>query len=189
MWVGNKDKGTPLHLDRTEAYNLAIAIQGHGLPAFNPLEPVAYWLFIAPSLLDTAQAWIKDTLKRRPDQQMTYTDMVQIRDALAYLNGPDGRNSKPPLIFIEPQWHLGLIHVTPGWAHAVCNHQACLKVAWDAMVPNRMGAYGVAQRFLARGRSFHSPHTARDYMGCVAVEVAFCKGQSIKSVQLVQLED
>lgn len=186
MFAGNCSKGfTGWHCDRTCAGNFLAALAGIDA-GFDIKGIFAYWIMCAPSMVHELDLWLKAnhrgykqglatkwvTEKDVDDARITYTQLVEIEKLF------EGRVcpiTQLPLVFILEHKHYSLLHVAPGWAHAVVNAQSCVKVAGDFMAPNQFVAYTAAEHHLMRGVI---PPTVNDYMGQAAL--AFQLGGKFK---------
>jgi hypothetical protein len=134
---------TQMHVDRSEAWNLAMAIIGR---TKNIEDTLAVWLMVSPVVLEF---WLHDFLQNSfsnkaafpngvmtaPFPHFTYEQMKEINTAYQeYVETGqflDGKAPDKDGIKLMEQKHGQAIYVPPGWAHAVYNLQPCLKVARD----------------------------------------------------------
>jgi hypothetical protein len=162
LWLlGGLNTMTRLHVDRTEAWNVAFAISGHSR---QPEAPLAYWLFVAPAVVG---AWLDPYLKQgqelpsgkvysagvgitesgtgKSDILLTHQDMLRIQADynLARMGRPDLPESG---VLVMEQRHGQIMFVPPGWAHAVVNVQPCIKVARDLYNSMHFPLYAIVAR-------------------------------------------
>jgi len=156
VFCGGKDAITGLHLDWTEAYNIAFS--------FCLFDGVlAEWLFIRPDAAELADYWLKqngwvDGLASDPK--------VHLRN-LAFTSFVSYMNSILPGSVIMVEQHAGqMVYVPPGWIHQVTNKQSCLKLAWDVYDLSHMHYYAMLQKRLV---PFFKSAMADDYMATNAV--------------------
>jgi hypothetical protein len=157
--LGGLGTGTGLHVDWSEAYNIAFAV---GSSASGERLVLAVWVFLHPNHLAEAVAWIKDHVPRAkqgvlavPKEQRPLLSEEEVRQMHAAL--PAGA------VVVLEQAAGDVVHVPPGWVHQVSNKQPCIKVAWDVHDELQYGTYvAVMQQIVS---PWFKQHMAADYMG------------------------
>ena len=149
MLVGVKDMGTWLHIEPAAAINFAWGVAGADLAL-----PLATWLFINPivfespchlrrlvcvlsggtecatpgdtPLTDAELKAVRTWVFQKTD---TYTPSLMADIVTALGNDIMG----DALAFTIEQMHGAGMYVSVGWAHAVCNLQQCVKLAFEVL--------------------------------------------------------
>ncbi|KAL3134232.1 hypothetical protein ABBQ38_006663 [Trebouxia sp. C0009 RCD-2024] len=169
--IGMAGTKTAPHADWADAKNFAIAIgrkvkQGAAL---------ARWIFVNPCCISRANEFAEREFKQCPkgfdkctkdgrdtfDTFLSQSDVATLSKSLG--TDPNTGNAYVQTVY---QHHGQLVHVPAGWLHQVENLQDCVKIAWDMMTPERMGAYMATwQHVLASVIKSNAP----DYMAATGV--------------------
>ena len=155
--LGNAKAFTGLHLDWTEACNIAFSIgQGGGV--------LALWLFVHPTLASAADAWLKD---HGWPQGFSTPDKVHLvgMHRQQFMTSMNAIKSDGCVLIEQHAGHM--IHVPPGWIHQVTNIRPCLKVAWDYYIFEHFHYYAMLQSRIAS--PLFGNAMAEDYMAVNAV--------------------
>lgn len=153
MLIGGKGNGTVVHVDWSEAYNVAF---GTGL-IVGTEEALAYWLFISPDRHIDTLRYMKT--KGYHNKVITHAEMDEV---VAYANDEDE-------VFVLKQCAGDMVHVSPGWCHAVVNEQECVKVAWDFVRPQNLYLYVASWMQVARSDRIQNKQ--KDYMAVLPIIV------------------
>lgn len=156
--LGGATTKTGLHLDWTEAYNIAFAIGTSSLS-----DPLAVWTFLHPSLAEQANAWLIQNGFEKGFQTAGRAFLSDDRvsafktamDALM----PGGSGG----VLVVEQRAGDMVYVPPGWIHQVYNLQPCLKLAWDFYATEHFAIYSMLQSRIAA--PLFGAEMADDYMG------------------------
>lgn len=156
MLLGAYGTGTGLHVDWSEAVNLALAIDGQ-------FGVLATWLFISPLVIAELDEFLRaDTrfkarfpngLKGSGDVALNPEDMTAIKGRFP-----------PGCVYVVEQSAGMCVRVPPGWIHAVWNCKPCLKLAFDFYVTSHFRFYQLSH---ANTAPFFT--NAPDYMGWMQV--------------------
>ena len=151
LMLGSVGVGTRLHVDWTEALNIALAIDGYSDLSL----ALALWMFVSPAALERVhRALIDDKQflnkagKRRFPKGLSSNEDVQehllSKAEMEYLAAkfPDG-------VMLVEQFAGEVVIVRPGWLHAVINLQPCLKLAFDRYVPEAFPQYAMSHVLVA----------------------------------------
>lgn len=148
--VGDKYAYTGIHVDWTEAHNVA-----YGVGDFDQNKPVAEWMFISPQFLSAAENFFKGEAEFIfLEKQVHLTGAKQ----QAFIHAMP-RNS----VIVLQQYAGDRIYVPPGWPHQVTNFQTCIKVAFDVFDPPNFVKYAQLQKQCIQ--PFFATSMAPDYMG------------------------
>ena len=130
MFVGALRTGTGLHVDRTQAVNLALAISGqYGV--------LAIWLFVSPVVTAELDKLLRtDAFKKRFPNGLKNSGVLLSEDDMRFIV-----EKFPGQAFIVEQCAGVCVLVPPGWIHAVFNKQSCLKLAFDSYVVSNFIKY------------------------------------------------
>jgi JmjC domain, hydroxylase len=164
--LGGKTGRTPIHMDWSQAENVAARI-ARNTP--NEDGPVAVWVLIAPWVV----ARVHDMLKSgaivdimQGDPTLGLEGRVLLGEgAVRHLQAVFGGN-----VVVLEQHHGDKVTVPPGWVHQVVTLQPCLKVALDVYVKDRYGAYALLMRRIAS--PLFGPGMFPDYIAMNAVMAA-----------------
>ena len=121
-----------MHLDGAHGCNLAVELYcsatgpDAAIAVVGSEDVLAYWLVISPDpkLLKRAAAHAASIGKAFNGDSpiFTHDDMVEFQN---HLGGEQAG------IHVLKQRAGDLVTIPPGWAHAVYNKHACVKLAWD----------------------------------------------------------
>lgn len=136
--LGGSSTGTGFHLDWSEAYNIAFAVN-----TSDTASVLAVWVFISPSAVTKADEWLRGS--GFPSGFATPGRVRLDDDRIAALKGYLG----PSDIVIIEQRAGGRVYVPPGWVHQVSNLRPCLKLAWDLLDICHLPQYAMLQRRIA----------------------------------------
>jgi hypothetical protein len=134
LLLGSKKATLGLHTEDADAANLLFAVSLPGLTDGQALSLRCTWYCISPKAADEAMHWIWKELKR-DKTIVTDAECQSLRNFL----GKDFKGN----------WHVerleqapgDLVHVPPGWAHAVMNSGPCMNLAWGFHVPQHIPDY------------------------------------------------
>lgn len=150
--LGGPGTGTGLHLDWTEAWNIAFAVIASDIGAV-----LAVWVFIHPSAVSTADQWLKE--HGSAGGFATPGKVVLDDDDVAGLKA-----ALPPGSVVILEQHAGdRVYVPPGWVHQVRNLRPSLKLAWDWHDMSHLSQYAMLQSRIAS--PLFGAAMAHDYMG------------------------
>ena len=156
--LGNIGMGTAIHVDWSEAINLALAITG----MCDMGKALALWMFVRPSAMEELQelmmAKVNGLSSKYPEgfktanlPMFTVADMQHIFRTMG----------KDKVHLVEQ--HAGeVVRVCAGWGHAVVNLQPCIKIAYDRYVVANFPHYAVCH---AMNASLFGENHADDYTG------------------------
>lgn len=149
--LGGAGNGTGLHLDWTQAYNLALALAGTDVGGV-----LATWVCIAPCAVAAADAWLRlvkseardeylypDGLRTKGKVMLDDNMVQQLRRHLIDLHGSNS-------VVVLQQRHGHVVFIPPGWVHQVVNQQRCIKLAWDFYEPLNFGGYAMVHDMAAQ---------------------------------------
>jgi hypothetical protein len=133
LLLGKAGTGTPFHRDPGCALNTAYAVGVEGVPEWVPDQPLCAWFAVPADQVETLVKYVKGLPGR--NSLITWQPSVQdMEDMVGQVHGG-------VLLY---QCAGQRVHMPTGWCHAVCNMQACVKVAWDMLDPERYADYMVA---------------------------------------------
>jgi hypothetical protein len=149
--LGGAGSGTGLHLDWTQAYNIALALASTGAG-----DVLAIWVGIAPCAVAAADAWLR-SLKLEGSNQRLFPEglrtkgRVRLDDNMVHqlqlhLSNLHGSNS----VVVLEQRHGQVVYMPPGWVHQVTNKEPCVKLAWDYYEPSNFGKYALVHDMAAK---------------------------------------
>jgi hypothetical protein len=146
---------TGLHIDWTEAYNIAFATCGE-----NVGEVLAVWVFIHPSIIHQVSEWLKAKTGKSFSDTSIHLTTELVSQLQAFANGimPCGGG-----VVVLNQCAGDMVYVPPGWVHQVTNALPCLKVAWDFYEDAHWALY--AQMHHKIIVPLFGSQMAEDYMG------------------------
>jgi hypothetical protein len=142
--LGAMSTFTGIHLDWTEAFNVAFAV-GSNVPADAVL---AVWVFIAPWAIQAADVWLKQQGRLYPNG-LASVQRVHLKGKLLDRFAKLFNAFRPGSVVFVEQHARDVVYVPPGWAHQVTNLQPCLKVAWDVYVPQHFASYALLHSTIA----------------------------------------
>ena len=136
---------------------------------------LAKWVFINPHCIVKANEYVRKEFKQCPedfdkctkdgrDMFDTFLSQADVTKLSKFL----GTDLETGCACVQTvyQHHGQVVHVPAGWLHQVENLQDCVKIAWDMMIPERMGAYMATwQHVLATVTKSNAP----DYMAARGV--------------------
>lgn len=145
--LGVTGSKTGLHLDWTEAFNIAFE--------FGQPGTLAVWVLFHPSIVGELDAWLK--AHGRPHGLATAGKAHLSTEEMETLRGVFGEK----MVVLE-QKGGDMVFVPPGWVHQVTNLQPCLKVAWDTYDARHYEQYCLLHRRIAC--KYFGSTMADDYM-------------------------
>ena len=143
--LGKHGMGTAIHVDWSEAINLALAITG----MCDTDKALALWMFVRPSAMKELQelmmAKVNGLSSKYPEgfktanlPMFTVADMQHIFRTMG----------KDKVHLVEQ--HAGeVVRVCAGWGHAVVNLQPCIKIAYDRYVEANFPNYAISHALSA----------------------------------------
>jgi hypothetical protein len=153
--LGSTGTSTGMHLDWTEAYNIAFATDPTSVG-----EVLAEWTFIHPDAAEAANSWLQNNGfatgfttvgKALLSSQQVSAMQAALADAVA-----------GGAVRVIQQRAGDMVYVPPGWVHQVYNVRSCLKLAWDLYVKTHFQYYAKLQSIIV---PLFGSHMADDYMG------------------------
>ncbi len=178
LLLGGVGTGTGLHLDLTEARNIAFSV---GDRVVSTKKTLAKWVFINPLMLKVADKFIRSVRltagKRKrgedaaelkwPNGLMTSADKrvhlegTYLTQFLKHMKREGEKMTVANPVVQLDQKAGQLVHVPAGWVHQVTNVKCNVKVAWDFYDPGNMHKYVQVQRLASK---FFKRSMAPDYM-------------------------
>lgn len=153
--LGAAGTATGLHLDWTEARNIAFAVDAASVG-----QVLAEWTFIHPDAIQAANTWLQQNGfaagLATPQRALLSSEQVSAMQA-ALANVVAGG-----AVRVVQQRAGDMVHVPPGWVHQVVNVRACLKLAWDFYDYQHFPLYAKLQSMIV---PLFGGHMAADYMG------------------------
>ncbi len=161
LLLGRKGHGTNIHIDWTEALNMALAIEDD----WDQAVALAQWLFVKPQALQRLDALLRERpefktrfphgLKTFPLAPFSEADMDLVVELLGDADA-----------YLVQQKAGDIVRVRMGWAHAVVNLQPCIKIAFDRYIRERFPAYALSH---VRYAALFGRNMTRDYAGWAQV--------------------
>lgn len=197
--LGSGGMGSAVHVDWSEAINLALAITG----CWNEGLALALWMFVKPSAMAELEELMKASsaglaaatanLKGKKAVEATQKFAAAARKKAAKGEGlsklyPEGLQTGMIPAFTEAdmryiakvmgpdkvqlvEQHAGeVVRVRVGWGHAVVNLQPCIKVAYDRYLSANFPRYAVSHAMTA---PMFGLNNAQDYTGWTVVRLSF----------------
>ncbi len=156
--LGGATTKTGLHLDWTEAFNIAFAVGTSSLS-----DPLAVWTFLHPSLAEQANAWLIENGFEKgfktEGRAFLPSDLVSAFKTAMDALMPSGSVG----VEIIMQRAGDMVYVPPGWIHQVYNLQPCIKLAWDYYDEKHFALYAMLQSRIAA--PLFGNMMTDDYMG------------------------
>lgn len=172
--LGDKEQYTGLHLDWTEAFNVAFPV-GRGVPADAVL---AVWVFVAPWATQLADSVIRNFCA--PPRERGWVGGLASEPRVHLVEPLLGKfaavlnTARAGSVVIVEQRARDVVYAPPGWVHQVTNRQACLKVVWDAYDANHYASYALLQTAIAA--PLFKTSMVADYMAFNKVAEEVLKG-------------
>lgn len=170
LLLGGTGQGTPVHCDRTEAFNVAFA-----LAEYLKDGPLARWVFFEPRAASLVLEYMNKHHVRSNDRMLL--DECAIEQLGKHLEAELGSKA----MHIVDQYSGEIIHVQTGFLHQVCNLQPCVKLAFDYVDTSEVCAYAWLHReVIAKMTGAYGPPT--DYMAVLhtIVQAIACEGAEKK---------
>ncbi|KAF5825515.1 hypothetical protein DUNSADRAFT_9046 [Dunaliella salina] len=151
---------TPFHFDWTEAKNLALEVEG----ITDPERPVAAWYFVNLLRFEPFFSFFNDVqfaFQKVPKGKNVDEHVFSERHCLKFI-------SQHADCMVRLEQHVGeIMHVPPGWLHAVFTLQPAVKMAWDFVELVSFAKYMAAWAHVGTLMR----HSADDYIGMATVLV------------------
>jgi hypothetical protein len=162
--LGGPKTGTGLHVDWTEAFNIAFSVGDAPTMAV-----LAVWVFLHPAVAQAAHDWLKQN-----GWQDGLAAKVRLEGASQEQFTQHLEQKQPGSVLVIEQRAGEMIRVVPGWIHQVSNLQPSLKLAFEVYDVNHFHAYGLLMHRIAS--PLFGKAMPRDYMGVngVAEEMFKC---------------
>lgn len=176
LLLGGEGTGTALHSDWTEAFNLLLAVVADPTEVLPAEYVAAKWWFFHPSMVEKLDEEVKalgledvDGLASKP--LLTEAQLDDLRKKVDAHAADQGITVQVTHYVLEQKPGF-VVHVPPGWVHAVVNVKPCLKLAFDAYIMTNVHSYIEAHRKVVC--KVFKKVMADDYMAIDTVLAGLC---------------
>ena len=150
MLIGNVGMGTRIHVDWTEAINLALGIASR----WDDKMAVALWMFVRPNAMRELDTLLKQWASAPDKGGLSATFPLGLcTPNMPIFTEADMRRMKGHMgdkVMLVEQRAGQVVRAMAGWGHAVVNLQPCIKIAYDMFVVDNFPSYAIAHAMTAR---------------------------------------
>ena len=133
---------------------------------------LALWVFLLPTILPKAEAWLKSHgfeagfQAGGKEAKLDEEEILALQQDMGYEHDKDTGSQTANVVLIY-QAHGEVVHVPSGYMHMVLNLQPCIKMAWEHWRGENLFDYILSWKFISS--QFTTASNSLDYTNTVGV--------------------